>query len=123
NAATVTRISEIPLKLHVVPERVRQRAYPGPPNPQTLARNRSQRVMPLTFRQREHVKRVAVQRMLNIRFDRTRNIPWAPAAQSSRYRDILLSAHREADRESLHRCPEPCFPQLLARRRIERVYR
>ena len=71
------------------------------------------RVDPLIW-QLEHVQRVAVRRMLDLRRDRPRHAARAAAAEPRRDRDVLLAAGAERDRESLHRRAEPRLPQHFA---------
>src|SRR5438477_11190611 len=71
--------------------------------------------------QSEHIDRIAVQRVPHIRFDGPRDIARAAAAKTGGYRDILLAVDAETHREGLHRGAQPRLPQLLVRRRVERM--
>src|SRR5262245_25165056 len=64
--------------------------------------------------QREYVQGVAIAWMVNIRGNRDRNIPGAPAAESRRDCDVLLAARGKRYRKALHRRPEPNLPKHCA---------
>src|SRR5690348_17120475 len=65
------------------------------------------------IRQSKDIKCVARLRMVHIGLDHPWNVPRAAAAQARRDGDILLAAHAERYRETLHRRAQSNLPESL----------
>src|SRR5690242_2807139 len=65
-------------------------------------------------RKREHVQRIAVRRIVNVRIEDARHHARAAAAEAGGHGDVLLAAHAERHGEALDGRAQPRFPQHFA---------